>query len=258
MWRRPTGGCRVTGRLKGCRALVVGASAGIGRSIATVLSREGADVAVAARRLSQLESLSSELDGVALPVELDVRDEGSCQRGVAVALDRLGGLDALVFAVGTAPLVALRDADAERWRDAFETNVVGAALVTRAAVDALSASRGRAIYLSSIAASEHPPRSGIALYVATKSALEKLVTLWQVEHRNIGFTRVSVGDTRETEMAAGWDPAAGAEHVGRWVSEGRLFGRAMEPETVGRHVADLLASSETVPVSSITPRYAAD
>jgi len=241
--------------LKGCRALVIGASSGIGRSIGTVLSREGADVALAARRLPQLESLASELDGVAMPVELDVRDEGSCERGVRAALDRFGGLDALIYAVGTAPLVALRDADAELWRDAFETNVVGAALVTKAAVDALSASRGRAIYLSSIAAGEHPPRSGIALYVATKSALEKLVALWQVEHRSVGFTRLIVGDTGETEMASGWDPAAGAEHVGRWVSEGRMFGRVMEPETIGRHVADLLVIGEAVPVSSITPRY---
>ncbi len=248
----------MTGRLEGCRALVVGASSGIGRSIATVLSREGADVAVAARRLPQLENLARELDGVAVPVELDVRVEGSCQRGVAAALDRLGGLDALIYAVGIAPLVALRDADAERWRDAFETNVVGAALVTRAAVDALSASRGRAIYLSSISASENPPRSGIALYVATKSALEKLVALWQVEHHSIGFTRISVGDTGATEIGLGWDPATGGEHVGRWVNEGRMFGRIMEPEVIGRHVADLLAGSEAVPVSSITPRYAAD
>jgi NAD(P)-dependent dehydrogenase (short-subunit alcohol dehydrogenase family) len=248
----------VTGRLSGCRALVVGASSGIGRSIASVLSREGADVAIAARRISQLENLATELDGKAVPVELDVRDEASCSRGVAAALDRLGGLDALVYAVGIAPLVALRDADAERWRDAFETNVVGAALVTRAVVDALTTSRGRAVYLSSISASEHPPRSGIALYVATKSALEKLVDLWQVEHHSIGFTRVSVGDTGATEMAASWDPAAIGDQVGRWVSEGRMFGRVMEPEAIGRHVADLLAGSESVPVSSITPRYAPD
>ncbi len=238
--------------------LVVGASAGIGRSIAAVLSREGADMAVAARRLSRLESLTGELEGVAVPIELDVRDEASCQRGVADAIERLGGLDALVYAVGVASLVPLREADAERWREAFETNVVGAALVTRAAVDALSASRGRAVYLSSISASEHPPRAGLALYVATKTALEKLVALWQVEHREIGFTTVSVGDTGGTEMALDWDMAVLGEKIGRWVSEGRMFGRVMEPEAIGRHVADLLANSESVPVSSITPRFAAD
>ena len=85
---------------------------------------------------------------------------------------------------------------------------------------------------------EHPPRSGIALYVSTKSALDKLVALWQVEQRSVGFTRVSVGDTGATEMAAGWDPAAGVEHVQSWVREGRMFGRAMEPEVIGREKAD--------------------
>jgi NAD(P)-dependent dehydrogenase (short-subunit alcohol dehydrogenase family) len=246
----------VSARLERCRALVVGASSGIGRSIARALSNEGACVAVAARRVKQLESLASEMKGVGVPIELDVRDEASCQRGVSDAIDALGGLDALVYAVGVAPLVPLRDADAEHWRTAFETNVVGASLVTRAAVDALASSRGRAIYLSSISASENPPRSGIALYVATKSALERLVDLWQVEHHRIGFTRISVGDTGATEIGSGWDPAALGEHVVRWVNEGRMFGRVMEPEVIGQHVADLLAGSESVPVSSITPRYA--
>jgi len=46
--------------------------------------------------------------------------------------------------------------------------------------------------------------------------------------------------------------------VQRWVGEGRLFGRVMEPAAVGRHVADLLATTEAVPVSRITPRYAVD
>ena len=79
-----------------------------------------------------------------------------------------------------------------------------------------------------------------------------------MEHKSIAFMRINVGDTGATEMASAWDPTAIGGHVGRWVSEGRMFGRVMEPHAIGRHVADLLASSEAVPVSTITPRYAAD
>ena len=245
-------------RLAGRRILLVGASSGIGRATAGVLAVEGARLALAARRLDRVQALADELPGNPLALGCDVRDPARVEETVAAAVDGLGGLDALVYTVGIAPLRELRDADAESWREAFETNVVGPSLVTRAALDALTQSLGRAIFLSSIAAGEHPPRTGLSLYVTTKAALDKLVDLWQQEHRAIGFTRVSVGDTGSTEMAVDWDPAAGARHLQQWVERGYLFGRAMEPEAVGRHVADLLCTDEAIPVSSITPRYPTD
>jgi NAD(P)-dependent dehydrogenase (short-subunit alcohol dehydrogenase family) len=72
----------------------------------------------------------------------------------------LGGLDALVYAAGAAPLAAIADADAGAWSLALETNLIGAALVTRAAIPHLARGRVRAVYLSSIAAHERPPGSG--------------------------------------------------------------------------------------------------
>jgi NAD(P)-dependent dehydrogenase (short-subunit alcohol dehydrogenase family) len=245
-------------RLANKRVLVVGASAGIGRAVATCLRAEGARLAVAARRQQRLVELAAELGGDTLPLCCDVRDPATCESAVAQAVRGLGGLDALVYTVGVAPLRAVRDADHADWRAAFESNVVGASLVTRAALGALTESRGRAVYLSSIAADDHPPRSGLGLYATTKAALNKLVELWQHENRTVSFTRVSVGDTGATEMALGWDPVAGGEYVQEWIAKGLLFGRAMEPEVVGRHVADLLAARESVPVSSITPRFPVD
>ena len=57
-------------------------------------------------------------------------------------------------------------------------------------------------------------------------------------------------------MAVGWEPAAAGRYVQEWIDRGLLFGRALEPSAVARHVADLLAAQEAVPVSSITPRFA--
>ena len=51
---------------------------------------------------------------------------------VASAVSELGGLDAVVYAAGVSPLVAVADADADVWHEILETNVVGAALVVRA------------------------------------------------------------------------------------------------------------------------------
>ena len=242
-------------RLADCRTLVVGASSGIGRAIAIALGREGARVAVAARREERLDEIARAVPGGAAVVRCDVRDPGSCEAAVEAAVLQLGGLDALVYAAGTALLLPVAEADAQAWSEIFETNVSGASLVTRAALPHLNASRGRALYLSSISANDRPPRRGLGLYVVSKAALNRLIDVWREEHRAVGFTRLLVGDTGETEMARGWDRNRGGECVREWIEKGFMFGRSMLPDSVARHVVDLLASDETVSESTIVPRY---
>ncbi|MBW2275482.1 MAG: SDR family oxidoreductase [Deltaproteobacteria bacterium] len=241
--------------LAGRRVLVVGASSGIGRSIARVLATEGVRVAAAARRFDRLRELVEEAGPGVEAIACDVRDPASCAYVVARSVELLGGLDALVYAAGIALLMGLDDADDEAWRESLEVNVVGPSLITRAALPHLEASRGRVIFLSSIAAQDHPPRRGLGLYVTAKAAMNMLVSAWQVEQRAVSFTRVNVGDTGSTEMACEWDPAAGGYYVREWMDRGLLFGRSMLPESVARHVVTLLASDEAVPESTITPRF---
>jgi NAD(P)-dependent dehydrogenase (short-subunit alcohol dehydrogenase family) len=240
------------GRLAGWRVLVVGASAGIGRAIAAALAAEGAQVAAAARRADRLAELGRETG--ALPVPCDVRDPASCTAAVADSAARLGGLDVLVYAAGAAPLAAIADADAGAWGRALETNLVGAALVTRAALPHLARGRARAVYLSSIAAHERPPRCGLGTYIASKRALDSLVEVLREEHPDVAFTRISIGDTGATEMAAGWDPTVGAARVREWVAQGYITGRLLRPEGVARHVVDLLAGEPAVTVSVLDAR----
>jgi hypothetical protein len=83
-----------------------------------------------------------------------------------------------------------------------------------------------------------------------------MVDVWQEENRAVSFTRVNIGDTGSTDMAADWDMTVGGGYVNDWVDRGYMFGRAMEPEVVGRHIADLLAAEEAIPVSTIVPRFA--
>jgi len=123
-----------------------------------------------------------------------------------------------------------------------------------AALAPLVASRGRAIFISSISPDDRPPRRGLGPYLVSKAALNKLVDVWQVENQAVGFTRVSVGDTIATEFGSSFGPAI-APYVREWIARGLMFGRGMQPETVGRHVADLLACEEAVSESRIVPRY---
>lgn len=242
--------------LQGKAVLVVGASSGIGRALASVLPAAGAKVAIAARRIERLEELAAGIEGDVLPVRCDVTDEASCAEAVEATVAAYGRLDALVFASGVAVLEAIGEASADTWWKVLDVNVIGASCITKAAIAHLEAASGTAIYLSSISADEVPPRRGLGLYAASKAGLDKLIEVWGDAHKRVSFTGIHVGDTGSTEMAAEWDMTAGAEVIQEWTERGYLFGRIMEAETVARHVATLIDCPETVGSTRITPRHA--
>lgn len=223
------------GSLSGRRVLVAGASSGIGRATALAAREAGARVAAAARRQELLEALGGDIAAV----RCDVRDPASCEGAVARAAEALGGLDALVYAAGMAPLARLAGAGAEEWREALATNVVGAALVTRACLPHLIESRGRAAYLSSPAAQR--PWPALVLYAVSKSALDTLVQGLRTEVPEVAFTRVVVGPT-VTEFAAAWDRDLAAEMLAFWRERGYMSGAVMTPEQVAAEVVRVLAS----------------
>jgi NAD(P)-dependent dehydrogenase (short-subunit alcohol dehydrogenase family) len=87
-------------KLKGTRALITGATSGLGLAMARALAGAGARVAVTSRDGTRAEHTAEELGDGALAVELDVRDESSVSACVERALDRLGGIDMLVNNAG--------------------------------------------------------------------------------------------------------------------------------------------------------------
>ena len=233
--------------LDGSRVLVVGASSGIGRATALELARRGARVALAARRLDRLEEAAREAKGVALAC--DVRDPAACESAVAGAVQSLGGLDALLYCAGVGRPAPIADIEPALWHEILETNFIGAAFITRAALPHLTRTRGRALYLSSISARETPPRPGMAPYVTSKAALEKLVEAWQVEHPELTFTRITVGDT-PTEFAARWDPDSAARYIQQWAEQGYLV-TPSTPEAVASQIADTLGAPPTPVVNLV-------
>jgi NAD(P)-dependent dehydrogenase (short-subunit alcohol dehydrogenase family) len=148
------------------------------------------------------------------------------------------------------------------WRSVFDTNVTGAALITAAAIPHLTASRGTAVYLSSVSASLTAPWPGLGAYAVSKAALDKLVEAWQVEHPSVGFTRVVVGDCAggegdsTTQFASAWDPDLAGELVTTWMSTGRLSGALMDVEHLVATVDAVLRRGPDafIPSVTITPR----
>ncbi|HKK52373.1 MAG TPA: SDR family oxidoreductase [Myxococcota bacterium] len=241
-------------RLVDRRVLVIGASSGIGSASGLAIAEEGGRVAFAARRTDRLEELVEQAGGGALAVACDVRDESSCRAAVEQAISKLGGLDALVYSPGISSFVPLREVDAPTWRAVLETNLIGATLVMRAAIDALEASCGKAVFLSSISIDDAPPRFAQAPYVVSKIALEALARAWQGEHRQVGITTVAMGDTL-TEFGQNEDTQALMPIVQRWAQEGYMYGRMMDVSSVAAQIVNALASPETIRRIAITPHY---
>ena len=246
------------------RTVVVGASSGLGRCIGVGLGQRGAQVALLARRRSRLDDAAKEAGPGTLVVECDVTDEESCRSAIAEAAAGLGGIDALVYTPGIGHLAKMVDTDAEAWRSTFDTNVTGAALVTAAAIPHLTESTGCAVYLSSVSGSVTPPWPGLGAYAVSKAALDKLVDAWRVEHPDIGFTRVIVGDCAGGEGDAmtgfptGWDLDLMAEVHPIWMSRNYMAGALLDVEHLVAMVHAVLERGGGLSVPSITvaPRHA--
>jgi NAD(P)-dependent dehydrogenase (short-subunit alcohol dehydrogenase family) len=240
------------------RAVVVGASSGLGRCIGTGLAQRGAKVALMARRRDRLERAAREAGSGAVAIECDVTDAASCRAAVAAAAGELGGIDALVYAPGVGHLGRLVDVDADTWRRLFDTNVIGAALMTAAAIPHLAAGEGRAVYLSSVSASLTAPWPGLGAYVVSKAALDKLVEAWRVEHPSLGFTRLIVGDCAggtgdsQTGFAAGWDAALAGELIPIWLQRGLMTGALLQVDDLVQVVDAILRAGPTVSLPSVT------
>jgi NAD(P)-dependent dehydrogenase (short-subunit alcohol dehydrogenase family) len=237
---------------------VVGASSGLGRCIGIGLAERGAQVALMARRRERLESAAKEAGPDAVALECDVTDEESCAAAMAAAADAFGGIDALVYTPAIGPLARLADIDAATWRRTFDTNVIGAALVTTAALPYLTESAGTAVYLSSVSASMFPPWPGLGAYIVSKAALDKLVDAFRIEYPHVGFTRLVVGDCAGgegdsmTEFANGWDQELAAEIMPTWVARGYVAGALIDVEELIGAVDAVLRGGASLSMPSVT------
>jgi NAD(P)-dependent dehydrogenase (short-subunit alcohol dehydrogenase family) len=220
------------------RALVVGASSGIGRAVAVRFAALGARVAFCGRRKDRLETAVAAFGEGSCAIAADVTEPADCDRLVATAAERLGGIDAIVFAAGASRLARLKDASADDWQTILRTNVVGPALVVKAALPHLSE---RAVVALLSSESVGQPYPGLVPYAASKAALEETIRGWRVEHPEFRFSRVTVGATEGTDFGREFDAAMASDLFPTWISMGKIPARMMDAHELGRSIADILA-----------------
>jgi NADP-dependent 3-hydroxy acid dehydrogenase YdfG len=122
--------------LDGTVALVTGASSGIGEATARALARQGAKIAVAARRKDRLDALAQELGDV-LVIEADITDRDQAIGAVNQTVGELGRLDTVINNAGVMLLGEAKDAPLEEWDRMIAINVQGLLYVAHAAIGPL-------------------------------------------------------------------------------------------------------------------------
>ena len=161
--------------LSGRRALVTGASRGIGRAIAMALAERGAAVAVnyassEAAALDVCKAIEA-AGGKAVAVGFDVGDAQAVDAGIKQTVDALGGLDIVVNNAGISIDALLMRAREEDWDKLERTNLRGTLLVSKAAARHLLRAKesGRIINLSSVVGEQG--NTGQTMYAATKAGI---------------------------------------------------------------------------------------
>ncbi len=151
---------------------ITGASAGIGRATATRLARDGASVAICARRGDRLDSVAAEIEnagGRALSLVADVTSETDMKRFVEKTVERFGRLDVMMCNAGFGIYGAIDDVAPDQMKKLMDVNYFGTYYAMRAALPVFRGQqRGHFIVVSSIAGKRGVPYMGA--YSATKFA----------------------------------------------------------------------------------------
>ncbi|MCH9722248.1 MAG: SDR family NAD(P)-dependent oxidoreductase [Actinomycetia bacterium] len=223
--------------LDGASIAVMGASGGLGRHIARQLADSGARLTLAARDRKPLEKLGSD----AAVVTADLRDAEAGRAIVDTALSAYGRLDGLINAAGVVAFGSLADTGDEVIEDLFLTNVLGPLWLIRAALPALTESRGFIANISAVVAEQ--PMPGMVAYAASKAALTAADRALTRELRAAG---ISVTDARppHTETGLADRPIAGTAPRLR---------EGLQPEAVaGRIIAAIRAGEREVAAADFT------
>lgn len=232
--------------LTGRTALIIGASRGIGRAIATALGREGARVALVARGEEALRATVAALraEGVeAHAIVGDVSTEAGAQAAVGEAIETLGGVGVLVNnAGGSLGSGTFEKASAAQWREVLDLNLMAAVWCSQAVVGWMREHGGGAIVnVSSICGREH---CSTAPYMAAKAALIAMTKEMSVSLARHHIRVNSVAPGSVMFPGGSWDRRAKDDpaRIEKMKQDDLPMGRFGTPEEVADVVAFLCSA----------------
>jgi NAD(P)-dependent dehydrogenase (short-subunit alcohol dehydrogenase family) len=206
-------------QLAGRVAVVTGASGGLGAHFARVLAKEGAKVAVMARRAELVEALAAEIraaGGEALALRLDVSDAGAIGPALDEVEKALGPVSIMVNNAGVGGEGMALDISVDDWDRTFDVNVRGVFLGAREAARRMIASgaaaRGEARIVNIASIHTFVPKAGLAAYCASKAAVGALTKVLAREwaRQQIAVNAICPGYI-ETDINADWFKTEGGE-----------------------------------------------
>lgn len=222
--------------LAGKRALVTGGARGIGAAVARQLAADGADVAITYENSTErAEALAAELRALgrrAIAIRANAADRSAVRSAVDRTASELGGLDILVNNAGVARMAPFAEMSAEDIDIQIDVNVRGVFYTTQAALKHL-ADGGRIITIGSNIGLQ-VPFAGLAVYAATKSALESFT---RGLARDLGSRKITVNLVRPGPTDTDMNPADG--ELASMVTSTIPVHRYGRPEEIAKAVAFL-------------------
>jgi NAD(P)-dependent dehydrogenase (short-subunit alcohol dehydrogenase family) len=234
--------------LAGKRALVTGASRGIGAAIAKALAAEGADVAItyekSADKAAEVVGAIKVLGRKAVAIQADSADAAAVQASVTKAVAELGGLDILVNNAGILRLGELKDIPLADIDALLDVNVRAPIVASKAALPHL-AKGGRIITIGSYFA-DRVPASVLGVYATTKSAM---VAFTKALARELGPKEVTVNLVQPGSIDTDMNPAHGP--FGDTLRQFMALGHYGKPDDIANAVA-FLASGKAQYITGST------
>ncbi len=172
---------------------ITGASSGLGRYMALEFAKQGATLAVTARRKELLQSLVQEIEALgekAKAYYVDVENEDSINDCVLYIIKDFGKLDVAIANAGAGVLGSMEKLSQADWQRQLTLNVTGLAITCKHALPHLRKTKGRMVLIGSVAA--FLPNPGIGAYGASKAAVHSIGETLQVELAGSGVSCTTI------------------------------------------------------------------